>query len=379
MLIGIDGNEANVKNRVGVNNYAYELLCNIHKLQEVGLINHKIIVYLSSAPLSDLPFKNKKWQYQVIKGRGFWIIRKLMPFLFLSRIKPDVLWVPSHYAPLFAPMPIVCSIMDLGYLESSGQFRRRDFWQLKLWSAWSIIISKHIISISQATMKDIVRHYPFARKKVSITHLGYDKSIDSFKPSFEDVRQIIKKYSIVEDYILFLGTLKPSKNIDGIIGAWSLIHEAYPKVKLVIAGKKGWLFDSFFEKVKKMKLQDRVIFTDFIEEKDKNILIYNSRAFLIPSFWEGFGLDALSAQALGVPVIASNKGSLPEVLGKAGIFVDPYEVTSISEAIKKVLSMNKKDYNKLIEQGKRNAKSFSWERAARETIDILEKSIDEHI
>ena len=231
MIIGIDGNEANVEKRVGVNQYAFELLKNIHKLQEEWKKKHQVIVYLKNKPQKDLPKQNSHWKYKVIKGRGLWIITKLMPNLFFNKEKPDVFFAPSHYLPLFAPCPVVCTIHDLGYLKFSEQFRKYDFWQLKIWSAISIFISKAIIAVSNSTKRDIVRHYPFASKKIFITPHGYDKNRFNTRISKEDVRRVKNKYSIVNDYVLFISTLKPSKNIEGLLEAWKLLVQKRPKTR----------------------------------------------------------------------------------------------------------------------------------------------------
>lgn len=370
MIIGIDGNEANVGERVGVNEYAFQVLKNLCKLQEKGENPHDLIVYLKEKPLSDLPKETQNFKYKIIPGEDNWIITKLMPNLFFGRPKPDVFFSPSHYSPAFAPMPRICSIMDLGYLKFSGQFRKIDFWQLSIWSAISIFVSKAIIAISNSTKNDIVRHYPFAKKKVYVTPLAYDEEKFNTDISQNDVRRVKNAYSIVTDYVLYLGTLKPSKNLEGLVEAFSQISDQ--NIKLVIAGKKGWMYESIFEKVSELGVGDRVIFTDFISEKDKPALIKGAKVFVLPSFWEGFGLDALNAMACGVPVIAGNVGSLPEVVGKAGILVDPRSIESIAEAIKKVLSMSESDYNSMITRGITQAKKFSWEKTATETLKILE-------
>lgn len=372
MIIGIDGNEANIKNRVGVNTYSYELLWNLWKLQDEWKNHHKIIVYLREKPLYDMPEETANFKYKIIPGRGLWIITRLMPFLLVTKEKPDVLFAPSHYLPPITTMPSVCSIMDLGYLEFSGQFTKKVFWQLKWWSAISISISKAVIAISESTKRDIVRHYPFASSKTYVTPLAYDKSLFNINIKAEDVRRVLNKYSIVDDYILYLGTLKPSKNLEGLIEAFALITNHYPPITLVIAGKKGWMFDSIFRKVKDLGLEEKIMFTDFIPEEDKPGLIAGAKVFVLPSFWEGFGLDTLNAMASGVPVVASNIGSIPEVVGDAGLLIDPESIESIAFGIKKVLSTSKNDYNSMVAKGLVQASKFSWERTARQTIKILE-------
>lgn len=374
-IIGVDGNEANVENRVGVNTYAFELLKNIHILEDEWNDKITILIYLKNKPLSHMPKPTPSFQYRVLPGGGQWIIKTLMPFLYRTKEKPAVFWSPSHYVPPFAPMPRVCSIMDLGYLEFSSQFRKYDFWQLKLWSAWSIRFSSKVIAISDTTRKDIVKRYPFARQKTVTTLLGFDTS--NFPPKTRENKShsILTKYSIGREYLLFMSTLKPSKNIEGLLTAWSRVEHTYPQTKLVIAGKKGWLFDSIFTLAQKLSLEDRVVFTDFIAEDDKPELIANAKAFILPSFWEGFGLDVVSSMACGVPVIVSDRGSLPEVVGKAGVVVNPDSAESIADGIDRVLGATKSEYEALSKRGIERARDFDWEKTARETIAVLRDTL----
>jgi glycosyltransferase involved in cell wall biosynthesis len=170
---------------------------------------------------------------------------------------------------------------------------------------------------------------------------------------------------------LYLGTLKPSKNIEGLVEAFSLVAKENEKITLVIAGKKGWMFEPIYEKVKKLGLTYRIIFTDFISEIDKPALIAGAKVFVLPSFWEGFGLDVLSAMASGVPTVASNIGSLPEVVGSAGILVDPNDIKSIADGIQEVLLASTSKYNSMKEAGVAQASKFSWEKTARETLKVI--------
>jgi len=373
MLIGIDGNEANIEKRVGVNQYAFELLKNIHKLQEEWKNKHKVIVYLSSSPQKDLPKENTQWKYKVIPGQKLWVITKMMPRLLFDKEKPDVFFTPSHYIPPLSTVPRVCTIHDLGYLKFSGQFKRFDFWQLKYWTAISLFVSKAIIAVSNSTKRDIVRHYPFVSNKIKVTQHGYDKARFNTHINNKDVRRVKNKYSIVGDYVLFISTLKPSKNIEGLLEAWKLVLNDYPQHQLVIAGKKGWLYESIFKKVKKLKLEDKVVFTDYILEEEKPALIYGAKTFVLPSFWEGFGMDALTSMACGTPVVVSNIEALREVTGKAGVFVDPYKIKDIARGIKDVFSMDKNSYQDVVNKGLIQAKKFSWEDTARKTIKLLEQ------
>lgn len=370
-IIGIDGNEANMANRVGVNTYAYELLRNIAMLEDEWNNDFEVVVYLKSQPLSHMPKSSRGFRYEILNGGGQWILKTLMPHLYSTQHKPAVFWTPSHYIPPFAPMPRVCSIMDLGYLEFTGQFKKYDFWQLKLWSAWSISRSQKILAISETTRKDITKRYPKATSKIITTLLGYDNQNYPPRKNSIEVKKVLKKYSIGQKYVLFMSTLKPSKNIEGLLNAWSYIEKKYPNTELVVAGKKGWLFENIFFLTQKLKLQKRVVFTDFVEEIDKPTLVANAACFVLPSFWEGFGLDVVSSMACGVPVVVSNRGSLPEVVGDAGIIINPDDTYDIAAGIERVLSASKQEYAKMSKAGEARATHFSWQKTARETIQAL--------
>lgn len=373
MLIAIDGNEANTKEKVGVSTYAFEILHGLYNLNNNEINPNKFLIYLKNPPNNDLPQENTYWKYKIINGNKNWVLKNLMPQLFKFP-RPDVFFTPTHYLPPFTPVPKVFTIHDLGYLEFSEQFKKYDFWQLKYWTAISIYVSKYIIAVSQATRKDIVRRYSFASKKVDVIYHGYDKM--KFNNNIDNnlVRRVRKKYNIPENYILFLSTLKPSKNIEGLIEAFRLISDSFPNYKLVIAGKKGWLYESIFNKSEKLALNNKIVFTDYVPEEDKPALFSGARVFVLPSYWEGFGMDVLNALACATPVIVSKIASLPEVAGDAGVFIDPNKPYSIAKALRYVLSMDNLKYNNLVKRGLAQVEGYSWEKCAKKTYKLLKKA-----
>jgi len=373
MLIGIDGNEANVQSRVGVHQYSFEILWGIYRENKRVGKKHSFLIYLKNSPRKDLPKEISWWRYVVLPAKGLWILTKLMPALMKTK-RPDVLFSPSHYLPPLTSIPKVFTVHDLGYLRFSAQFKKYDYWQLKLWTAISLSISKCIIAVSNSTRKDIVRHYPKYSKQIEVVYHGYNNKRFNKNISEVFVRRIKRKYKINGNYILFLSTLKPSKNIEGLLTAFSGVKDLYPKVKLVISGKKGWLYESIYKKAEELGLRD-VVFTGYIEEKDKPALIKGAKVFVLPSFWEGFGMDVLGAMACGTAVVISNVASLPEVGGDAVIYIDPSSSDSIKDGITKVLSMSRNEYNKIIKKGYEQAKKFSWEKAAMETLKAIEESV----
>jgi glycosyltransferase involved in cell wall biosynthesis len=362
MLIGIDANEANVTRRVGVNQYAFDLLHTLNRLD----LGHDFTIYLKEPPSLDMPPEKKNWEYRFIPFPKFWTQTRLPWDLFTHFPRPDVFFTPSHYAPRFSPVPTVISIMDLGFLKSPDQFTHKDFNQLKNWTAYSAKNAAKIIAISEYTKKDILNVYHRRPEDVVVTLPGYDMQL--FKPTRNP--GVLEKYGIHKSYILFIGSLKPSKNIEGLIRAFSRLDE--PDLDLVITGKKGWLYDRIFQLVSKLKIKKEVIITGFVPETDVPVLMSSAKAFVLPSFYEGFGIPVLEAMACGVPVVVSDVASLPEVAGTAGIYVKPADIESITAGIKTALGPGREKY---IKQGFIRAACFDWERTAKETISVLESAI----
>lgn len=368
MLIGIDGNEANIKNRVGSNQYAFELLKALR--QKESDRRHEFLIYLKEDPRADLPKETKWWKYRVIKPAKLWTQWRLPLDLYIHRPRPDVFFSPGHYAPRWCPMPLVISIMDLGYLHFPEHFTKPVYYQLKNWTERSIKDADHILTISEATKRDIIKKYNVSQNRITVTYPGYRKrKAQSEKRKNEDVK---RKYKISGDYILFLGTLKPSKNIEGLLEAYKLLAISDKLLaSLVIAGKKGWMYEQIFKKVKELGLEKKVIFTGFVPEEDISSLIKEAKIFVMPSFWEGFGIPAVEAMAMGTPVVAGNAGSLPEVIGGAGILIDPHDARDIAKGIKEALE-DKSLYNRLRKNGIERAKEFSWQKCAQKTLETLE-------
>lgn len=372
-LIGIDGNEANVEHRVGVNQFTYGLLKGLWTLKTSA----EFVVYLSSPPLPDLPKEKDNWHYRVIGPPKFWTQWRLPLDLFSHVPRPEVFFSPSHYGPRFSPVPTVISIMDLGFLESKDQFTRKDYLQLKNWTAYSVKGAKRIVAISEATKQDVIKNYHVSQQNVSVVYPGYEA--ERFFPRGRvEVERVLKKYRISKPYLLFLGSLKPSKNIERLVEAFAdaVRDNLLPKnVKLVIAGRKAWLYEEIFTKAEELGLGERVIFTGFFAEEDLPYLMSGATAFLMPSLFEGFGIPALEAMASGVPVIVSRVASLPEVVGLAGIYVDPYQVEDLKRSLRLVSNLKPGQRQKFVRVGLGQAKKFSWEKAARETLQVLKDAI----
>lgn len=240
-------------------------------------------------------------------------------------------------------------VYDLSWLIIPETHPRSRVLIYKLLFAKTIKSCHKIVVISKSTKNDLIRYYKIPANKIIVVYPSLPKtSVIQKKP-----KMVIKK-----PYILYLGTLEPRKNIALIIEAlYQLKSTSLSPYQLIISGKKGWGYSKIFRLVKKLHLQNEVIFTDYVTDEEKKYLYKNAALFVYPSFYEGFGIPPLEAMAYGCPVITSNTSSLPEVVGDAGLMIDPYNVKALVPAIKKVL-MNKKLKKEMIRRGLLQSRKF---------------------
>ena len=186
----------------------------------------------------------------------------------------------------------------------------------------------------------------------------------------DEITTVKNKYNIHGKYLLYLGTLEPRKNIETIIRAYNCFKKSdKDNIKLVLAGKKGWLYESIFKLVKEFDIEDSVIFTDYIDDMDKAPLYQGAEMFLFPSLYEGFGMPVIEAMASRIPVITSNSSSLPEVAGEAAIITDPLDYKKISNSIERILNENGLR-EKMVNEGIKQASKFSWDLSAEKLKNI---------
>lgn len=367
--IWIDGYEANVLQRLGSGQVAFELLKKIERIDKKN--NYTIL--LPSKPLADLPKERKGFVYKTLKPNKFWT-RIALPLAYkLAKEKPDVIFSPTHYIPSFINAKRVGTIFDLSFLKFPKMFKGKDLWQLKNWTKYTAENASHIITISNSSKKDIVELYNFPKDKITVSYPGYDEEIFHPIKDSEKINKMLEKYQISGDYIIYVGTIQPRKNLLKLIEVIKKID----KLKLVIVGKtkglgrEAWMFEEILDKPKQLGIEDRVIFTGFVPADEMPYLLSGSAGFILPSLWEGFGITVLEAMASGVPVIVSNISSLPEVVGKAGLLVDPNSSDEIEQAIRTIYADKKLRY-KYSQKSLEQAKKFSYKKMAKQVIQVLE-------
>lgn len=356
MTIGINGNEANIEHRVGVGQYAFELLRHLQKSTN----DVQFTIYLQNNPLKDLPKEKEFWTYKVLPGKGLWTLTALQRDLLKKH--PEVFFTPSHYAPIYMPCPSVISVMDMSFERFPEYFKKKDLVQLKYWTKYSAKQAKKIITISEFSKKEICDLYKISPEKIAVTYPGYDKT--RFNEKVKKTRS--------DRYLLFLGTLQPRKNLVRLVDAFNQIKDK--EIKLVVVGminegRGGWMNQTIFDKVKDLGLEKRVEFAGYLPDEKIPGLMKGAIAYVLPSLYEGFGIPPLEAMAVGTPVVVSKVSSLPEICGHAATYInDPYSIDSIKSALEEVISKGDKKTKIGLEWVKR----YNWEETAKKTLEVLQ-------
>ena len=285
----------------------------------------------------------------------------------------DLAHVPYFAPPLLSPRPLVVTIHDLIPLILPEY--RSSVWvraYMKLVSA-AARRATHIIADSLCSRRDIVRLLRIPEARVTVVYLAAG---EEFQPATqpEDDEAIQEKYHLESPYILYLGGFDRRKNLDRLLHAYGLARTRYgfPHT-LTIAGSLPRSASPLFPDprviVQELDLEGSVAFLGWVEEEDKPALYRGAALFVYPSLYEGFGLPVLEAMACGLPVVAAEAGALPEVVGKGGILVNPQDTRALAEAMGKVLSDGTLA-GRLAAKALKQARRFSWRKAARETLDI---------
>lgn len=222
-----------------------------------------------------------------------------------------------------------------------------------------------IVTVSNFSKQEILNYMNVESNKIIVMPCGVDHSRYHIIEDVEKIEKIKKRYCISGQYYIYVGTLEPRKNIRVLIQAYTKLKEKKNEIpKLVLVGKKGWMYEEIFQEIRRYKLEKDIIFTGYAAEEEIPLLLNGAIAFIFPSLYEGFGIPPLEAMACGTPVIVSNRASLPEVVGNAGILVDPTDVVGIAQNMWELYNNNELR-DRYREKGLVQAKKFTWESSAR--------------
>ncbi len=362
ITIGIDANEASTTHRVGSNIYAYRILQGLHRTDTQTHYR----VYLKHSPQSDLPQPNAHWQYRLLSPSFAWTQWRLPLDLYLHQPRPCLFFTPGHYAPRFSPVPTLITILDLAFLHYPKSYTRRVCHQLTNWTRYSAFHAHHILTISQHTKQDIIRHYHLNPNQITVTYPG--PNLTPFKFQTQTFTLLVKRFHLPKRYLIYIGTRQPRKNLSRLITAVNHInsHQKTP-VPLLIVGKIWHQFSP-----PQLPQSPHVIYTDYLPQSHLKHLLQQATALVLPSLYEGFGFPVLEAMNLRVPVAASNTSSLPEITGSSWPFLfNPTSVSSITHILTCILNLHPSDRKKWTSKGKIRAKQFSWSTCIKQTQEVL--------
>lgn len=287
----------------------------------------------------------------------------------------DVLHV-QFTAPPFAPCPVVVSIHDLSFEHLPETFKRRSRAQLRLTVRRSARKATHILALSEHARADIIATYGISPERVTAIPLA---AADRFQPvgDEKELQRVRHTYGIAGDYILTVGSIQPRKNLGRLILAYARLRTdaMVGRPQLVIVGRKAWLVGETLRAIRDSGFSDSIILTGYVPDDDLPALYSGARCFVYPSFFEGFGLPPLEAMKCGVPVVAGNRTSLVEVVGDAGILVDPLDPEAIASGLSQVLT-DEDLREELGSRGLERSRLFNWRETAKRTLEVYERAAD---
>jgi len=290
----------------------------------------------------------------------------------LARGDVDLLWSPLITLPLRCPVPAVATVHDLTTVLMPETHRLKVKWSILPFLRASLDRADRLVTISESTARDIAFHFPHCAGKVRVVYPGIDSE---FRPGtwgeIDDVRQ---ELGAPEGYVLYAGTLEPRKNVGAVLDAWEALHGEDPQTPpLVLVGAYGWGSRHLVERIEKMARKGVRTFGHVDRERLVR-LFQGARVFVYPSLYEGFGLPPAEALACGIPTIVSTSSSLPEVVGEAGVQVDPGDAGALAAAIRSLLT-DAGRADELRARGPEQAARFRWDTAARQMEEVFREAL----
>lgn len=379
MKVGVDVRVLMDKYYSGVSEYAANLLKAIFEADKEN--SYKL--FFNS--YHDQSERLSKWNKNNAELTGLNIPNKIFNYLFqkilsypkLDKILGgvDVFWSPHfNFTKLSQDAKKVITVHDLSFLRYPEFFSvRKNFWHKALGIKKTLREADKIIAVSTNTKNDIVELLEINEDKVQVIYSGNNALKKDISEA--DAKDFLAKKKISGRILLYLGTIEPRKNIINLIKAYNSLRksgEEYTDVKLVLAGASGWKNRLTYREWQLSPYKNDIRFLGYVNQFEKDALYSQATLFVYPSFYEGFGFPPLEAMTYGVPVISANVSSLPEVVGDAALMINPYEFSEISEAFKLILN-NEDLRNSLISKGLKRAGEFSWEKTAKEYLDVFRK------
>jgi glycosyltransferase involved in cell wall biosynthesis len=282
----------------------------------------------------------------------------------------DLLHV-QYVRPPRCDVPVVTTIHDISFEHFPALFKRGSRIRMKLTIPWTARRSSAVITGSEFSRQDLITTYGLDPERVRVTPYAADPQF--IRLPAEEVDRRLARFGIQPGYLLCVGNLQPRKNLRRLIEAYAGLRSDV-RPHLVIVGQAAWQYNEIFAAIRRHRLTDNIHFTGFVRPPELVGLYSGAAAFAFPSLYEGFGLPVIEALACGVPTIASNRSSIPEVAGDAALLVDPENVAELRSGLERVLQDDGLRQT-LMSEGPRRAAKFSWERCAEATVECYLRAL----
>jgi len=384
MRIGIDVRCLSEGRRTGVEEYATNILENLFQMDSVN----EYILFFNSWKKTKVDFSNFT-RYSNVTLKKFSYPNKFLNFLFWYLQWPkvdqllggvDIVFFPNIiFGSVSRKAKFITTIHDLSFERYPEYFS----WKRRLWHVFVnpgkiCRRADAVIAVSDSTKTDIVNLYKISPKKIHPIHSAVSDKFRKVDRNDVNLIRVKEKYALPFKFILFLGTIEPRKNIGALVRAYGELKkwakeeniEEVDRYKLVIAGEKGWLSEKIFSEIENSKFKDQIQVINYVDDGDKEYVYNLASLFVYPSFFEGFGFPPLEAMKCGVPVISSNNSSIPEVVGSAGVLIDPDRSEEIFQSMKMILEDGKMREN-LMKEGFQKSMEFDWKKTARAVLDVF--------
>jgi glycosyltransferase involved in cell wall biosynthesis len=374
MKIGID---ARFYSESGVGRYIRNLLDQLQKLDH----KNEFYIFLLQKDFNKLNTRNHNFHKVIANFKWYGSAEQFKLLILLRRYKLDLVHFPHFNVPIFYSGKYVVTIHDL--IHQHHKMRRASslnplVYQVKH-QAYNFALktalkkSQKVITVSGFVRNQLIEEMGAPKNKIVITNEAVDNKIleISKKISQTEIKKTLDKFNIKPPFIFYVGNAHPHKNVEGLIKAFLELRKKYQYLQLVLAGHDHYFWERLKAEVldSRFRVNDNIIFSGFITDEELVAFYKSAKAFVMPSFEEGFGIPILEAMACGCPVVSSNAGSLPEVGGDAAAYFNPRNLQEMSEKIQEVLN-DEKLKKQLIEKGEKRFEEFSWKKLAEETHDV---------
>ncbi|MCL5795420.1 MAG: glycosyltransferase family 4 protein [Patescibacteria group bacterium] len=363
------------KSTGGIGRYTRALLLELSRIDG----KNQYTIFLTSNDKLEYDIKAKNFTVRVIDIKHYSISEQTKFLKILNQGKFDLVHFTNFNHPILYKKKFIATIHDLTLmLYPGGKYSLIKKAGFKLVITRAVKNAARVISVSEATKQDLINVLSAGPGKIEVIYEGIDDNYN-VKCQMSNVKtiEILKKYNISKPYLLFISQWRPHKGIIQLVEAFKILKEKYTiPHQLVIVGKPIYNFPEIPYTIHHTPYTKDIVTPGFVAESDLPILYQNADIFVFPSHYEGFGLPPLEAMACGVPVAASNVSCIPEILGKAAIYFDPYEPADIAQKIQKIIT-EPNLRKKLIQDGVTQSKKYSWHKMAKETLALYRKILNQ--